>query len=640
MTKPSYEELERRVGELEKQALERVQFKKVLRDRERTTRAILDNAVQFIGIVSTDGILMDLNRPSLQFAGVKKSEVLGKPFWETPWWTHSPELQEKLRNGIRAATRGEFVRFETNHIGADGKVMIGDFTINPVKDETGKVVLLIPEARDITDQKKAERALRQSENTARALLNAPTESAVLIDTRCTVLAINETGARQLSRPAHEIIGRNIFDFLPADMAASRKSRVLEAIQGAKRVRFEDEHNGRSYDHNIYPILNKEGPPGRVAMYSHDITDFKQAQARVQERTAALIESEEKYRTLVENLPLVVYRLSTKGDVLFVNHFVEDIFGYTPGELYRDSDLWYKKVFRADRAKNKAFREKCLLMGKEVVFEYRVKHKKGHTVYVMDHTIPFLSDSGVVTSADGIIMDVTRRVRLQEKLVQAEGHKTVTEISTRLAHEIRNPLMSAGGFARRLLSSMPPDDPNRNKVEIIVQEVSRLEAILRMILNYIQPIDIDLSPVEPNRLVESVARAVDTKIEEKNLRIDLQLIPGLPKIAADSSHMEEVLLTLLTNAIHQMVSGATLTVSTCEANGLFKLMMHYVVEQISTDDAKDIFYPFTTSSMIADTIDISTSRAIVHRHGGTLNGRIEGSGEFTIEMTLPFWEEDK
>ena len=640
MTKPSYEELERRVGELEKQALERVQFKKALRDRERNARAILDHAVQFIGVLSTDGILMDLNRPSLAFIAGKRSEVVGKPFWETPWWTHSPELQKKLRNGIRAAAGGEFVRLETNHIGVGGKVMIGDFTINPVKNKTGKVILFVIEARDVTDQKKAERALRQSENNARALLNAPPETAVLIDAHYTVLAINETGAYQLRRHGHEIIGRNIFDLLPANVAASRKSRVLEAIQGTKRVRFEDEYKGKSYDHNIYPVLNEHGQVVRIAMYTHDITDYKQAQARLQERTEALIESEEKYRTLVENVPLVVYRLSAKGDILFVNHFVEDIFGYTPDELYRDPDLWYKKVFRADRAKNKAFREKCLLMGKEVVFEYRVKHKKGHTVYVMDHTIPFLSDSGVVTSADGIIMDVTRRVRLQEKLVQAEGHKTVTEISTRLAHEIRNPLMSAGGFARRLLSSMPPDDPNRNKVEIIVQEVSRLEAILRMILNYIQPIDIDLSPVEPNRLVESVARAVDTKIEEKNLRIDLQLIPGLPKIAADSSHMEEVLLTLLTNAIHQMVSGATLTVSTCEANGLFKLMMHYVVEQISTDDAKDIFYPFTTSSMIADTIDISTSRAIVHRHGGTLNGRIEGSGEFTIEMTLPFWEEDK
>ena len=76
--------------------------------------------------------------------------------------------------------------------------------------------------------------------------------------------------------------------------------------------------------------------------------------------------------------------------------------------------------------------------------------------------------------------------------------------------------------------MPHDDPNRNKVEIIVQEVSRLEAILHMILNYIQPIEIDPSPVESKRLVESVIHAVATKTKDKNIKIDLQLSPDLPE----------------------------------------------------------------------------------------------------------------
>lgn len=640
MTKPSYKELEQSVEKLKKKLRDGQRVEEALSADQRSARAILDHAGQFIGALSADGILLDLNQPSREFVGVERSKLIGKPFWETPWWTHSPELQEKLRNGIRAAARGEFVRFESNHVGIGGRVMIADFTINPVKNEAGEVVLLIPEARDITKQKKAERALRRSENTARALLNAHTESALLIDSRHTVLAINETGERQLHRHAHKIIGKNIFDLLPVDVVASRKSKVLEVIQGAKPIRFEDEHKCKFYNHNVYPILNRQGQVVRIAIYSYDITDYKQAQAHLQERTEALVESEEKYRTLVENVPLVVYRLNAKGDILFVNQFIEDIFGYAPDEFYRDTDLWHKKVFRADLVKRKVFLEKLFSTGKEVVFDYRVKHKKGHTVYVMDHAIPFLSDSGVVTSVDGIIMDVTQRVRLQEQLISAEGHKTVTEVSARLAHEIRNPLMSAGGFARRLLSSMAPDDPNRNKVEIIVQEVSRLEAILRMILNYIQPIDIDLSPVEPNHLIESAVRDVDTRIEEKNIRINLQLTPGLPKIGADYLRMEEVLLTLLKNAIHQMAGHAILTISTREENGLFKLAIHYGVEQISSDDAKDIFYPFTGSYMISDTVDISTSKAIVHRHGGTLNGRIEGSGEFTIEMSLPFWEEDK
>nr|MBL0713620.1 PAS domain S-box protein [Desulfobacterales bacterium] len=459
MTKPSYEELEQGVEKLKKELHERLRVEKALRDRERSARAIMDHAVQFIGALSTDGILLDLNQTSREFIGAKRSELIGKPFWETAWWTHSPELQEKLRNGIRAAARGEFVRFESNHVGVGGKEMIADVTINPVKDQTGKVILLIPEARDVTEQKKAERALRQSENTAQALLNAAIEATVLTDADGTVLAANEVVSRQFRRPKHEIVGKNLFELLPEALAASRKPRFMEAVQGAKRLRFEDEHKGKFYDHSVYPILNEYGTVNMVAAFTYDITVYKQAQARLQERTASLIEAEDKYRSLVENVPLVVYRLSAKGDLVFVNHFVEEILGYTPEEFYRDPDLWDKTVFRAARAKSKALREKCLLMGKEVVSEYRVMNKKGHTLHVMDHAIPFWSEPGVIARVDGIIMDVSRRVRLQEKLVRAEGHKTITEVSARLAHEIRNPLMSAGSFARRLLSSMAPDDPN-------------------------------------------------------------------------------------------------------------------------------------------------------------------------------------
>lgn len=639
MIKPSYEELEQKVERLQNKVRERLRLEKALRDREQSARVIMDHAVQFIGALSTDGITTYANQTALQFKGLKESEVIGKPFWEIPWWTHSPELQEKLRNGIRAAAKGEFVRFETTHVGVTGKIICGDFTINPVKDETGKVVLLIPEERDVTAQKKAELALRQSENAAQALLNGAVEAAVLTDVDGTVLAVNEVVLHQFRRSKHEIIGKNLFDLLPEDLAASRKLRLNEVVQGGKRLRFEDEHKGKFYDHSIFPTLNEHGRVNMIAVFTYDITNYKQAQARLQERTAALVEAEEKYRSLVENVPLVVYRLSAKGDIVFVNQFVEGILGYTPEEFYRDPDLWDKVVFRADRAKSKALREKCLLMGEEIVSEYRVKNKKGHTLCVMDHAIPFYSESGVVTSVDGIIMDVSRRVRLQEKLVRAEGHKTVTEVSARLAHEIRNPLMSAGGFAKRLLSSMAPDDPNRNKVEIIVQEVGRLEAILRMILNYIQPVEIELLPVDPKRLVESVLHTIATKIEDKHIRVDLQLSPGLPKISVDYSQMEDALVALLKNAIHQIAQGATLHIFMCEEDGLLKLLVRYLVERILSDDAKDIFYPFTTSPMISDTAEISRSKAIVHGHGGTLNGKIKGSGEFTIEISLPFWEKN-
>jgi len=127
-----------------------------LREDERKIRGLLDQTFQFIGLMTPDGTLIDANRTALEFEGIRSSDVIGKPFWETPWWTHSPEQQEKLRNAIQKVAGGEFVRFEATHRAPDGSIHTIDFSLKPVRSEDGKVIYLIPEGRDITETKPAE----------------------------------------------------------------------------------------------------------------------------------------------------------------------------------------------------------------------------------------------------------------------------------------------------------------------------------------------------------------------------------------------------------------------------------------------------------------------------------------------------
>ncbi len=128
---------------------------------ERKFRAIFDQTFQFIGLLTTDGTLLEANRTALKFSNIEESDVIGKPFWETPWWTHSTELQDKLREAVREAAQGGFVRFEATHPAADGDLHYVDFSLKPVTDEAGNVVLLIPEGRDITDRKRAEKLIEE-----------------------------------------------------------------------------------------------------------------------------------------------------------------------------------------------------------------------------------------------------------------------------------------------------------------------------------------------------------------------------------------------------------------------------------------------------------------------------------------------
>lgn len=140
---------------------ERKRVVDALKQSEQKFRAIFDQTYQFIGLLSVDGTLLEANRSALEFSGIKESEVIGKPFWETTWWSHSQEMQEKLCAAIKKVARGEFIRFEATHTDTGGNIHYVDFSLKPVLDENGHVVLIIPEGRDITARKRMEDELHK-----------------------------------------------------------------------------------------------------------------------------------------------------------------------------------------------------------------------------------------------------------------------------------------------------------------------------------------------------------------------------------------------------------------------------------------------------------------------------------------------
>jgi PAS domain S-box-containing protein len=127
-----------------------------LRENEEKFHAIFDQTFQFIGILKPDGRVVDANRTSLDALSIELAEVLGKPFWETPWWSYSGEQRARLQDAVQRAAKGEFVRFEATNMVADGQLRYADFSLKPVFDSHGQVELLISEGRDITERKLAE----------------------------------------------------------------------------------------------------------------------------------------------------------------------------------------------------------------------------------------------------------------------------------------------------------------------------------------------------------------------------------------------------------------------------------------------------------------------------------------------------
>ena len=160
---------------------------------------------------------------------------------------------------------------------------------------------------DITERKRAEAAIRESNETLNVLLDAVPEAILLLDIERKVLAANKTYAQRMGKGRDELIGANIFDLLPPEIVAQRKPYADEVIRTGQAGRFEDRRDGRSFDNAIHPIFDADGKVARLAILSLDITERRrdEEEYRVSLRFLEAVQRHTEIPPLLEELVAVI-----------------------------------------------------------------------------------------------------------------------------------------------------------------------------------------------------------------------------------------------------------------------------------------------------------------------------------------------
>ena len=356
--------------------------------------------------------------------------------------------------------------------------------------------------------------------------------------------------------------------------------------------------------------------------------------RVQERTADLLASEEKYRTLVENVPLIVYRVLRDGTTEFINSHLTESLGYTIEEAVGDREFWREKIGGEDLDGQKDIFRICFQKGEECRVERLVRHKDGRVLTFIDHAIPVRDGEGGVEWIEGIMMDISELKRLQERALTTEEIRTLGEISARVAHEIRNPLATAGGFSRRLLDSLPEKDPHRQLAQVIIEEVARMESFLKILLTSIKPFDLSLSEVDVNTLLRTWVAELDGLSRSKGIKVVKELSPSIPKIQGDEDKLAQAFESVLRHAIVSMPEGESLFLSTTQVDDQIVITLRHKVYHLSDDDLEQFFFPHIEEEPESTILDLPLSKIIIHRHGGKVDVFREEDNILTVKIEFP------
>ena len=627
---------------------ERKQVEDALRESEARYHQLFDASTDAI-LVRTGETIIHANSAAIKlFRANHIGDLVGRRYLD---FVHPDDRAESVER-VRRSMRGDWIVPPREHrlITSDGQVIYVESAGVPIKYQ-GEIQHF-GMFRDITDRKRAEEALRESEEQHRQIVESSTD-AILVRSGDTIIYANPAAVR-LFRASHtgDLVGKSYLGLVHPDDRQESIERIKKGINN-RWIAPPREHRIMALDGQVLHVESTGVPiqyKGETQLFGvfRDITERKQVDEKLRE-------TERKYRELAESLPQVIFEVDSKGNLVYLNQTGYALFGYTPEDLAKGFNV-LEAFIPEDReriASDIMLNVQGRKLGRQ---EYTALKKDGSKFPVGVHANRVMRDH-TATGVRGILIDFTpvklaeeEKKKLEIQLQQAQKMEAIGALAGGIAHDFNNILSAIIGYTELAMLNEGAEHCTTELNEAL-KAANRAKDLVKQILAFSRQTDEERMPVRASLVAKEAVKFIRATIPA-TIEIKTRIDDKSGSVLANSVELHQIIMNLCTNAQHAIGEQAGLLevavqnteIDLSQKNDLIDLEIGSYV-RISVKDTgngmtrdvmKKIFDPYFTTKKkgVGTGLGLAVVHGIVKKYGGSIKVESELGKGTTFHIYLP------
>jgi two-component system NtrC family sensor kinase len=523
------------------------------------------------------------------------------------------------------------------------RVIETEVCLAPTRSDDGRMKMYAY-IRDITERKKFEKELKESEEKFRNLFERVRHGLFISTRQGRFLDCNQAMLEMAGYGDKEkFLGIDIAKDLYVNAEDRRKfQKLIEQYGFVKDLEVEFKKKSGEKITVLLTAHAKRDENGKIIGYEGlniDISDRKRMERELREANEFLM-------NLIESSVDGIIVTDMKGNILIFNKGAENILGYKAEEVVGKMNI--RGIYEPGVGKEVMEKLKSPDfggVGKLTSFPILHRRKDGELIEGDLSASVIYNDEGREIASIGIFKDLRERLgierelrEMQQALLQSEKLAAMGRLTSQIAHELNNPIYGIMNTLELLKTEIPPESKRRRILELSLSEIQRLAEMLKNMLSFSKPEEEKRRPVNLNELIEGILLVMEKQMRESNVHVETQLDSSVPEVMASTNQMRQVMLNLFKNAKEAMPKGGTLTIRTAREENDVVIRIKDTGVGIPEEIRDRIFEAFFTTKQKVKGVGLGLSvcYGIVKDHGGEikLDSEVEKGTTFTIRLPVP------